>query len=317
MGGTDTFVQTGGTHTVSSEVLVGSPYSSSYPGTGTYTLTGGTLQIPVVSGGLGTSTFNFNGGTLQATASDNPAAASNPTTFVAGLTTANVQAGGAKIDTNSFNVTMAQPLLHDPALGTVSDGGLIKLGAGTLTLSGTNTFTGGTLLSAGTLAVANSSGLGTGSVTVAAGGRLALNAGVVITNLTGTTLTLTSANTSTVNLLGSGVQDTVASLVVDGLTQLPGTYGAAGSGTTFNLPDFLGTGELQVNAVPEPSPSALVSLGGMGLLGLILRLRRCARLARPSSATAISPPWLPCRSSATKDIVVLNTSRPSRKTSFI
>ncbi len=56
---------------------------------------------------------------------------------------ANVQAGGAIIDTNSFTDTIAQALQHD-ATGT--DGGLIKEGAGTLILTGANTYNGGTVV---------------------------------------------------------------------------------------------------------------------------------------------------------------------------
>ena len=50
--------------------------------------------------------------------------------------------------------------------------GLVKSGAGTLTLSGANTYSGGTTLSAGTIAVAGASPTGTGDVYVALGGTL-------------------------------------------------------------------------------------------------------------------------------------------------
>ena len=53
-----------------------------------------------------------------------------------GLTTASIKAGGAIIDTNGFNITIGQPLLHDASLGLTPDGGLTKLGNGTLKLTG-------------------------------------------------------------------------------------------------------------------------------------------------------------------------------------
>jgi autotransporter-associated beta strand protein len=70
------------------------------------------------------------------------------------LTTANVQVGGAIINTNGFAITVAQPLHHDTTSGAPAiDGGLTKTGAGTLTLSGSNTYTGSTTVSSGTLNV--------------------------------------------------------------------------------------------------------------------------------------------------------------------
>lgn len=146
--GTGTFNQTGGTHTVSGSLDIG--FFSS--GVGTYNLNGGTLTANVVAGSAGASTFNFNGGTLQANG-DNA-------TFVTRLTAAVVQAGGAKIDSNGHAITIGQTLLHDPILGNTLDGGLTKLGAGTLTLTAANTYTGGTTIASGTLNVNADAALG-------------------------------------------------------------------------------------------------------------------------------------------------------------
>lgn len=112
---------------------------------GTLNLDGGTLKITTtgiaIGGGTGTSTVNFNGTVLRAGA--------NSSAFIQGLTNASVQAGGAKFDTNSFNVTLGQVLTS----GAVGDGGLTKLGAGTLTLSGTHGYVGATTVNGGTLAL--------------------------------------------------------------------------------------------------------------------------------------------------------------------
>jgi autotransporter-associated beta strand protein len=51
-------------------------------------------------------------------------------------------------------------------------GSLVKVGVGTLTLSGANTYSGGTLLEAGTLAVGSNAALGTGALTFANGTTL-------------------------------------------------------------------------------------------------------------------------------------------------
>ena len=72
-------------------------------------------------------------------------------------------------------------MLHDPALGGTPDGGLLKLGSGTLTLSAINTYTGPTVVSNGTLlilaTVANANS-GPGAITVLAGAALGGNAGI-------------------------------------------------------------------------------------------------------------------------------------------
>ena len=77
--------------------------------TGTYNLSGGILNTPHIQMSFAgnTATFNFNGGTLS------PMVGTGSTAnFMQGLTTANVQAGGAVVDTNSNAITIAQPLLH-------------------------------------------------------------------------------------------------------------------------------------------------------------------------------------------------------------
>ena len=62
------------------------------------------------------------------------------------------QLGGATFNTSSYNVTVAQALLHDPALAA-GDNGLTKTGSGVLTLTGSSTYTGQTIISAGTIAM--------------------------------------------------------------------------------------------------------------------------------------------------------------------
>jgi autotransporter-associated beta strand protein len=125
----------GGTLTVPNHLVLGNAAGT----TGTFNLNGGTATIGQIQGGSGTGIFNFNGGTLQAAASN--------TAFMQGLTTANVQSGGAIIDTHGFSVTIAQPLL-------AAGGGLTKTGNGTLTLSGNNTFSGGLTVELGLLQIA-------------------------------------------------------------------------------------------------------------------------------------------------------------------
>ena len=136
-----------GTLTISGSGLVNSVNGLSLghtvTGVGVVNLNGGTLRTTRVyqAGGAGAlSTFNFAGGVLQASA--------NNATFMTGLGQANVLAGGAVIDSSTNSITIVQALL-----GSGADGGLTKLGAGTLALSGANNYVGATIVSNGTLRI--------------------------------------------------------------------------------------------------------------------------------------------------------------------
>ena len=134
----------------------------------TINLNGGTLSTArPISNGTGSSAayFYFNGGTLQADASINILDNSALTTYV--------EAAGATIDTNGYNATIYPALLS----GVANDGGVTKIGAGSLTLAGNNTYTGPTTITAGTLVL-------TGGNTTYLGGNLNINNGSTLT-LTG------------------------------------------------------------------------------------------------------------------------------------
>ncbi|MEY3898596.1 MAG: toxins and related Ca2+-binding domain, partial [Verrucomicrobiota bacterium] len=149
-----TFTQNGtSTATVGSLLITNTNNTAqTYTNTAIYNLNGGTLatgsigssNIGTLAGGANNSTLNLAGGTLKPTAST--------ATFLEGLTTANVKDGGAVIDTNGFDITIAQPLLH--FAGATTDG-LTKSGIGTLALSGANTYSGDTTVDVGTLTLSN------------------------------------------------------------------------------------------------------------------------------------------------------------------
>jgi MYXO-CTERM domain-containing protein len=164
-------------------------------GSNTYNLNGGTLAISQVMSTLnnGTRIFNFNGGTLKVASNFNAATFFNLGT---GTTRANVRNGGAIIDTNGINVTMAQALVHSDIGGdNAIDGGLTKNGAGTLTLSGANTYTGVTNINVGTLALASTGSLASTQITAASGSTFDVSAVSGYTVGSGVTLT----NNGTVN----------------------------------------------------------------------------------------------------------------------
>jgi autotransporter-associated beta strand protein len=163
-----------GTLNVSGTGFVNMPYDSiilgtSGGGTGVINLDGGTLLTTSISMGAGSGTVNFNGGVLE------PAAAS--TTFMQGLTAANVKSGGAKI-TNDTDITIGQTLLH--AGGDRPDGGLTKAGIGTLTLSGALSYNGDTKVNEGTLTITDTGGLYTPTATVHVADSAILNAPSIV-----------------------------------------------------------------------------------------------------------------------------------------
>ncbi len=116
----------------------------------------------IILGGTN-SLLVFNGGTLEA-GNAGTLIATNATTVNA---TNLVQAGGAIIDDGGLAVTIQLPLLRDT---NSPNGGLTKLGSGTLTLANSNTYTGPTTISAGTLAL-------TGGASIAASPRISVAGG--------------------------------------------------------------------------------------------------------------------------------------------
>jgi fibronectin-binding autotransporter adhesin len=124
-------------------------------------LDGGLLQAAKVSKGLGANTaVVFNGGTLQA----RPTSSGS---FIGGIDSLVVMAGGAVIDSNGARIAI------DQAFADGGGGGLTKAGLGTLALNQANFYTGPTTVTAGTLQLNGDNSLATGPVTVQAGGTLA------------------------------------------------------------------------------------------------------------------------------------------------
>ncbi|HET6905385.1 MAG TPA: autotransporter-associated beta strand repeat-containing protein, partial [Rhodanobacteraceae bacterium] len=135
--------------------------TGSNPYTGTTTLSGGYLSVSSDANlGAAADPLDFEGGTLEITGTTFNQTARTMIWGSAG--------GGFDIDASANTFTVTQTL--------GGSGGLLKSGAGTLTLTGANTFTGGTAVAAGTLAVGNDQALGTGTVDMAAGTTLSFAA---------------------------------------------------------------------------------------------------------------------------------------------
>lgn len=101
---------------------------------------------------------------------------------------------------------------------TTSVSSVVKVGTGSLTLSGLNTYTGDTRVEGGVLSISQPFLADTGDVFVSSGAKLDLN---------------------------FGGADTIDALYLNGVPQAPGLYGLSGLGSTF----FTGAGLLQVTTL--------------------------------------------------------------------
>ena len=190
---------------------------------GQVNLLGGVCAFGTATG-TAAGTVTINTGTIKALASNS--------NFITALTVF-VNSGGAKIDTNGFNVGVQVPLREGNG-----GGGLTKIGLGTLTLASPNTYTGPTTVSKGGLAVGISGSLATTSITLAAGA-----------GTDSTTLDLAEAATGIANPLSS-------------LTLGSGSTLAMGLPHTPTVP-----GEIQITA----GSGVLDLADGSGLVDVILR----------------------------------------------
>jgi fibronectin-binding autotransporter adhesin len=219
--GTGTLTVSGtGAVTTTTSLRIGSAATAS----GTVHLNGGSITTPNVKTVGGTSTFNFNGGTLKPSASS--------TTFMTGLTTANVRNNGAVIDTNTFDITIGQTLIHSTIGGdNATDGGLTKINTGTLTMTGANTYNGPTSVTGGTLAYSTSqSSIGTMSVSSGATLGVKHTTGGLAT-LTTTNLTL-AAGTPNLSFDFNGLSSPTAALMSTGAFTNNGTLGVTFANAT-------------------------------------------------------------------------------------
>ena len=225
-------IGTGGIVKVGTGLLTLSGSSSFTGGT---TLNAGVLSF--ANNALGSSgAVTLNSGTLR-WASGNTQDISGRLTLVSGST--------ATLDTNGNNVTLAT------GFGGSTTAGLTKAGAGTLTLSASNTYTGTTSINAGTLALTGAGALAsTGAVNATASG-----ATLDISGITAAGLTIGSLSGSTGSVVTLGGK----SLSVGNASSTTFAGGIGGSGGIIKQ----GSGTLALTAASTYAGSTSVTAGAL------------------------------------------------------
>ncbi|MFZ1935597.1 MAG: autotransporter-associated beta strand repeat-containing protein [Thermoguttaceae bacterium] len=268
VGGSGTVVNNGQFTDNRYVVLADSDTGSPDDGYAELDLNGGTFACPGfrvgwdstrIDAGVSTAVIKFNGGILQMngpclngwTAGTSGTAENdffyNP---YGGVLSLLVMTGGAKIDTNGYQMFIPENLVS----GTAGDGGLTKLGAGTLTLGGANSYLGNTVISGGKLQVASSvaipSGPGYGNVIDNAaldvfGHSITVNnlsGSGTVDDSTGSSVTFTVYSTAT-SMFSGTIADTG-----DGIQLIktgPGTLILTGS-NTYSAGTLISGGTLQI-----------------------------------------------------------------------
>jgi len=138
----------------------------------------GTLRLPATIstayGAVNQAIMIFNGGTLETTGVA-AFGSSSLADYLYGAKLVYVAEGGARIDTRALAITIKQDLNS----GSVADGGLTKLGAGVLTLTGACGFSGPVTVDQGALVLPAT--VASTGVVVAAGAELVLANGTIQT----------------------------------------------------------------------------------------------------------------------------------------
>jgi autotransporter-associated beta strand protein len=213
--GNGTLTMDGGTINAPATISVGAS------STGTFTLNAGTLNTNQINGGTGIDTTTFNGTQIVATTPLNP--------FIGGLDNPTIGLNGLKVDTNGADAVVTQ------AFSGV--GGVVKSGAGTLTLSGANSYEGDNLVNAGGL-VLSADASGTGAITLADGTTLGVSAPFAGDQLgaSGVTFGTTAATTLNLNLGDvGGFNPTDSILDVTGPLAVNGAVTVNVAGAKFSI----------------------------------------------------------------------------------
>ena len=226
----------------------------------TITVAGGSAYGLTWFGGVGsvwTTALNWTNGAAAATYVDGDAVTFDDSA------SANFIVTGGSVSPGSvtFNNT-ARTYTNSAAIG--GTGSVVKLGAGAVTLSGSNTFSGGVTLNAGTLRLSTTNALGTGLFTIN-GGILDATTALLLTNnnaqlwnndftFTGTAnltfgtnvVTLGANSAVTVNANTLQLNGAIVDGAANGFTKLGAGTLALNAASTYSGPTIIGAGSLTI-----------------------------------------------------------------------
>ena len=259
--------------------LSGSPTFSPKPNTfGAAGQVGGNLELgPITETGVGNYTVTMNGGNTLYLAGTNSFGALVINTSATGT----VQVGGATDQsngtlglgavTNNAKLVFNRSNLYTANNAIGGTGSVTKLGAGTLVLGGTNNYQGTTTVTTGTLRV-NGTHTGGAAYSVASGATLAgtgsIGSAVTVTGtlapgasagtltIDNKTLTLNSASTLDMELVGN---DTTEGGGINDLVAVTNTLGNLSLDGTLNVTEIGGNNFININT---PMAWTLITYGG-------------------------------------------------------
>lgn len=199
------------------------------------------------------------------------------------IASARLLTAGANDQSSTFSGTIMNT-------GAPASLGLVKIGAGTLILSGTNTYGGGTTISGGTLQLGNGGASGSlpnapiantatlafnrsdayifGSVVSGAGGALVQNGSGTITLTNANTYTgptTINAGTLQIGQAGDRIANTSPLIINNGIVDLQ-NFNETVSNVTLVAGGIIGTGVLTGSVYTVQSGTISASLGGAGAL---------------------------------------------------
>ena len=281
----------------------GSFFGVNKVGAGTVTLTGantytgdtniseGTLSVFGATAAAGTGTIAVRGNTLDIASA---AVVSNAVTIIAGTISnsagvGTLQTGGLILLATSTLSSVGTGLTVSADISDAGGTGLDKAGAGTVTLTGSNTYAGATTIAAGVLNANSTAALGDGSATntlIFTGGTL--QAGGTITSLAARGVTLTSTgiidtNGNAVSLAGVATgaggltKQGLGTLILSGVNAFTGattiaagvlnadSTNALGDGSATNTLIFTG-GTLQAGGTITSPSTRGVTLTSTGII---------------------------------------------------